>query len=597
MSSSRLWLGVVCLACVILLLATAIPAPFSVDDCNYLSSVVGLRRGTLFVPGTEGLPPSAALYAFEPTAFILKDPQSPVPPLVPPLYALLAYPFSYLGWHGLVLLNVLATGATVLLVFTAARQLANQDRAGWYAVALWLLGASTIEYAQGLWPHMLSVALATGGMVLVAVVIASGRSWQATLSGLLLALAAGVRYQNAVLLCCGLLALVLWGAPRWRTGCAFVAGALVPTCISSFLNHARIHSWNPFSKGLHYTSVVAGGTAVGTVNAGGGAGDLLAPVREFLLTLWTRVVDYSAQPPFHDRAGTYMRKLASGDVVTAWGVVKKSWLQGSPWVLLGLFVICLAWSRKDFLSGFARSQLRRAALPIAALLTVFGLAGVYRHDGMAFNQRYLLELAPLVAIAVGVSLASLPLRWYWIASGLVLGAGAGALVVLRIEGALGYRLQSIVPLLLGCLAALLGTVSFSRPRWIGPTGLAVASCLAWSLTVHLSTDLHGSRRARQVNQRRLDYVVDALPSASPVALLAAVGPHDAFCPLLLGHDAVVVTGNDVPVEELLPVIDALLARRRVFVWLGGLPPATVSRLRETYRLESIRPPLFAEIAR
>ena len=31
-----------------------------------------------------------------------------VPPLVPPLYALIAFPFSYLGWRGLVLLNLLS---------------------------------------------------------------------------------------------------------------------------------------------------------------------------------------------------------------------------------------------------------------------------------------------------------------------------------------------------------------------------------------------------------------------------------------------------------------------------------------------------------
>src|SRR5512141_374532 len=136
MSSSRLWLGVVCLVGLLLLLATAVPAPFTTDDCNYLASVVALRHGTVFVPGTEGLPASAALSAFEPTAFILKDPASPVPPLVPPLHALIAYPFSFLGWHGLVLLNLLSTFATVFLVYTAARRLANQERAGWYAAAL-----------------------------------------------------------------------------------------------------------------------------------------------------------------------------------------------------------------------------------------------------------------------------------------------------------------------------------------------------------------------------------------------------------------------------------------------------------------------------
>ena len=592
MARSHLWLGMLCLACLILLLATAIPAPFTVDDCNYLSSVVALRRGTLFLPGTAGLPASQALYAFEPTAFILKDPQSPVPPLVPPLYALVAYPFSYLGWHGLVLLNALATVGTVVLVFAAARSLANQDRAGWYAATLWLLGASTIEYAQGLWPHMLSVALTTAGMILVALAITNRRHGQAALAGFLMALAAGIRYQNAILLLCGLLALLVWGAQRVRASLSFAAGAWLPTLTSALINHARVRSWNPFSKGMHYASVGAG------FSAGSGTGQGASwPAREFLLSIWTRVVDYSAQPPFHDRAQTYLHKLSTGDVVTQWGVLKKSWLQGSPWVLLGLAAVLLAWSRKYFFAAGARNHLRRIVLPVGAMLVVFGLAGVYRHDGLAFNQRYLLELAPLMAIAVAVSLANHPLRWHWIASGFAVGLVAAAIVLLAFRGAPAYRLQSLVPLLLGSIAASLGCVSLSRSRWSGPAGLAIASCLAWSLTIHVSTDLRGSRLARQFNQRRLQLVEDVLPSAGPMAMLAAVGPHDAFCPLLLDHDAVVVTGTDVPVGDLLSVLDALLPVRRVFVWLEGLPGETIVRLQSKYRMQPMLPSLLVEIAK
>lgn len=591
MSRSRLWLAAVCLLSLILLLATAVPGAFTIDDCNYLASVGALRHGTVFVPGTEGLPPSTALYAFEPTAFLLRNPVTPVPLLVPPLYSLIAYPFSYLGWYGLVLVNVLASLATVLLVYTAARRLANQERAGWYAVALWFLGASTVEYAQGLWPHMLSVALVTAGFVLVSVALASPRRWQAVAAGFLLALAAGVRYQNAVLLFSGLLLLLIWGARRWRASAAYLAGTLLPVCTAALFNHARIHSWNPFSKGGQYATLplaTGGGAAARTV------ANPFLPTHDFFLSIWTRVVDFSAQPPFHDRAGTYMRKLATGDVVTAWGVLKKSWLQASPWVLLGLVVIVFAWLRRDFLSTVVRGHLRRMALPTVLLLAVFGFFGVNRHDGMSFNQRYLLELAPLVAIAVAVTLAQQPLRWTWLASGFALGVAAGA-TVLAFQGPFGYRLQSLVPLLLGILAACLGIISLSRPRWFAPTGLAVALCLAWSFTIHIATDLQASRRPREDNQKRLEFVEPAVSSTPSVAMLAAVGHHDGFCPLLLDHDIVIVTANDAPIEQLPPVLDALLAKRRVFMWLGGMPEATLTRLQANYRMAYVREPMLAEI--
>jgi 4-amino-4-deoxy-L-arabinose transferase-like glycosyltransferase len=586
MSRSHLWIGAACIVFVVIVLATAIPAPFTVDDCNYLSSVVGLRHGTVYVPGTAGLPPSRALHAFEPMAYMLKDPETPVPPHVPPLYAVVAYPFSFLGWHGLVLLNALATLGTVALVFAAARRLAGHERAGWYAAALWLFGASTIEYAQGLWPHMLSVSCAAGGMICVALAAKEGRDWQAALAGFLLAMAAGMRYQNSVLLGCGLIGLAIWAGKRLRSLAAFAAGAVPPVLTAALFNHARIGSWSPFSKGLHYMAVGAGNHGVSS------------PVGEFLLSVWTRVVDYSAQPPFHDRAQSYMRKIATGDIVVRWGVLKKSWLQGSPWVLVGFLAVLLAWVHKDFLTAAARSHLRQILLPVAAMLAVFGFAGVYRHDGLAYNQRYLLELAPLMAIAAGVSIAQRPLRWTWIASGASLGLGFAGLALLAFPGGERYRLQSILPLVLACVTACLVGLSLHRPRWTGPAGLALATCLAWSFTIHLATDLQGSRRGRESNQGRLEFAEAAFPSSSPMALLAATGPHDAFCPLLLDHDAVVLTGTDVPVEELLSVLDALLAQKRdVFVWLEGLPKELVSRLEASYRLEQARPPLLAKIAK
>jgi hypothetical protein len=168
-------------------------------------------------------------------------------------------------------------------------------------------------------------------------------------------------------------------------------------------------------------------------------------------------------------------------------------------------------------------------------------------------------------------------------------------VLLNFSGPTGFRLQSVVPLLLGSAATCLWLFSLSRPRWSGPAGLAVAACLAWSLTIHLSTDLRASRLARDFNIGRLALLEEALSPARPTAILSAAGAAPAFCPLLLDHDMVVVTGDSVPAEELLPLLDALLAQRRVLLWLETFPSATLSRLQGKYHFEMIRPPMLAEL--
>jgi 4-amino-4-deoxy-L-arabinose transferase-like glycosyltransferase len=587
MSRSHLWFAGLCLLCFILLLATAIPAPFTVDDCNYLSSVASLRHGTLFLPGTAGLPASRALYAFEPTAKWLAHPVTPVPPEAPPLYALLAYPFSYLGGSGLVLLNVLACIATLVVLFLVARGLTGQERAGWFAAAVWLLGASTLEYAQGLWPHLLTAALTTAGLAASALAASRGRALPALAAGFLLALAAGIRYQNAVLLGCGLGIVLVWGRTRLRSAGSLALGALPLVLLSALLNHARTGSWHPWSKSMVYYAKVGAGVA---------GGQARRAHHDFFLSLWTRIVDYSAQPAYGDLAEQVVRKLPGGDMVTLYGVLKKSWLQASPWVLLGLVAILVAWSRRDCLGALAQRHLRMAVLPVAAIFFVFGMAGAARHDGLCFNQRYFLELAPLLALALAVVLTRLAAGWPWLAAGGLGGAAAAALVLFGIAEPTHYRLQSILPLVLAGVAAGLWLASLLRRRLAGMAGAAVAACLAWSLVVHVSTDVPAARLARYYNTGRLAFVED-LVAERPAALLGASGTLDAFCPLLLDHDLVGLATNSAPATEISGLLDVLLLRRRVFLWLELFPKETLSFLRARYQIEVLRPPMLAEIRR
>ena len=60
---------------------------------------------------------------------------------------------------------------------------------------------------------------------------------------------------------------------------------------------------------------------------------------------------------------------------------------------------------------------------------------------------------------------------------------------------------------------------------------------------------------------------------------------------------VVVTGNSVPAEELPPLLDALLLRRRVLLWLETFPRPALSALQAQYHIQILRPPMLAEITR
>ena len=130
------------------------------------------------------------------------------------------------GWRGLVALNTLAYLATIVMVFLYTRRYATEASTPWMAAAAFALGGFVIEYAQGVWPHALSIALCTGG-ILAAGRVSTPGSWDssengrpslAAAAGFLLGLATGVRYQNAVILAVVAGGIALWSAQRRSEG-------------------------------------------------------------------------------------------------------------------------------------------------------------------------------------------------------------------------------------------------------------------------------------------------------------------------------------------------------------------------------------------
>jgi 4-amino-4-deoxy-L-arabinose transferase-like glycosyltransferase len=558
-----------------LLTVTVVTGPFTIDENNYLVTVTGLRQGSLTVPGTDQLPPSRELLFFDPAAPARKV-LSKVVSVAPPLYAPLALPFSILGWRGLVAMNTLAFLASILIVFQYARRHTAHPEAGWVAAAALGVGAYFVEYAQGVWPHMVTVALAAAATLLAGQAIETGSIRFAAAAGFSIALASGVRYQNAFFLACLGIGLVLLGQRRLRIGMAFGIGALVPLGISSVLNATRFGSWNPISKGPGYL--------VSTARLAAGEGSFLDKVATMA---WARLVDYSSAPSLsgtvnesfhtpHPVSGAYV-------MVTA---VKKAWLQSSPWLIVPLVILVIAWLPAVYFKRVAgqapQRQLRLLSLVVIPTLAMFSASGLSRTDGLCFNQRYFCELVPLMAVAFAWSLPSLASRRTAVFAGFLAGA---ALVVGALRPhhllALRHYMVMYVPLLLAALLAVAwgaevsarGSVtSTSRRGLVATTTLAilVGATLGWAMAVHLGDDLQASRILRRSRQ---DYLRQLRPYlADHSAVFASGGIKDALGPVQLDLDVVIAVpalDRAMTAKELL---DAFLAEgRRVFVLPNVLP--------------------------
>lgn len=572
MQSPRLVLLLVLLVAGGILTATVVPGVFILDEDNYLTSLVALRHGRFGLPGLEGLPHAKALFYFDPAINTRALPPPPVSSTAPPLYAFLALPFSLLGWRGLVALNTLAFLGTVWLLHDLGRR-HGSERAGWLAATAFGLGSFALEYAQGVWPHMLSVFLVTAGVWLAARQREADGPWLAAAAGLCVGLACGVRYQNVVLLGgigLGLLLLSRHGllsARRLGATAAYGLGAAAPLLLSGYVNSIRQGSWNPISKGSGYLP------GQGAVERSLG-GDLLP-------FLWTKLVDYSAHPPLVGRAlerhGYYMSQDGvTGAVEMLGGAVKKAWIQSSPWVALALALLALVWLGRRRLGGLltradTERELRALSLAVAPVLLAFALAGFRRFDGLCYNQRYFHELVPLAALAFAWALDGLPLRRDRVLAGALLAA-IGVVGVDLFADATTFELRWLMhaPLLLaGVLLASFAWARTGRPR--APLALAVGACLGWGLAVHASDDLPASRDFRARNAAHREALAALLP-AGPTGLLTYWGAKDAFGPLQLETDLVIADAWAADATPPGAIVDGMLAAgRRVFVMASALP--------------------------
>ncbi len=574
-------LGLLTLAGLVLWL-TAIDEVFTLDECHYFASVRALASGGLTVPETEGLPPSRELIGFDPTGRYRVVASTPVAPSVPPLYAPLALPFAPFGWRGFILLNTLAFVATTGLVFSLAKRHARASSTPWLAAATYALGGFCLAYAQGMWPHMLTVAWATAGVWLADRARLSGEALAALGAGLAVGVATGIRYQNLVFGLALLATLLLFSPRRVRTSAVYAAGMGGPLLACSLINHARLGSFNPVSKGRHYLPLGLGDGA-----------DTASLLADKLLTLWVRVVDYSAHPPFTAGLGQALPKDPHTGAFLVVGGLKKALLQSAPWIALALVALTLAWSQRGArrldLDAARRHTLQSLSVPVVAVLALFSWTGLGRHDGWSFNQRYLLELVPLFAVALALAVDRKRLDPQPLVLGGAVGLALAAVPVLATIPEHWFRQRAImiVPI---CLAGVTAAV-WSAPARVArlePVRLGLlAAGVGWAFALHLGDDMVAERGLRDFNGFQRAAIEAHLPAA-PSALIAIAPQREAMCPLQRHHDLVMIDPSIDDAADTDRLTAALLAGgRRVFVVGGRVPDAYLEAVFRDRRVRMI----------
>ncbi len=551
----------------VLLTAAVVPGPFTIDETHYLMTVVALRHGGLTAPGTAGLPPSRALLSFDPAAPSRLVETTPVAPSAPPLYAPIALPFSYLGWRGLVALNTLAFLLAAALVFAYARDHAGNPGTPWVAVAAFVLGGYSLEYAVGLWPHMLSAALCLGAVVAAARVRDGGPLGLAFGAGLLVGLATGVRYQNLIVAAGVGVGLVVWGRRRLAAVGSFALGAALPLAASAAINAARLGSWNPISKGPGYLSAPSPSQ---------GPAFLTGTLR----TLWARVAEFSAAPWLNE--GAYLTRDPTTGAYLIGDALKKAWLQSAPWILLPLLVFALAWLASAGLPARTRREAQALSLVVFPVLAVFAAALATRTDGLNYNQRYFLELVPLAAVAFAWALDGVPLDRPRLLGAFLVAGLAVCGMLFGLSQPLRLGIQMFLPLVLA--VALVAVWAVARWRF-RPRALAlvVGAALSWAFFIHIAEDVREAQSIRAAKLTAARVLARTVPDRS--ALFVSGWLRDAAALLHLDREVVVVDPAADLAEMARPVALALAGTgRRVFVATNGISRGVVERIRGNGRL-------------
>lgn len=516
------------------------PGHFTVDEGAYHMMVKAMAEdGSLAVWNGYGETPSEEL-VYSMLRKDLRDPASPrMVPQYPATYAFIAAPFYMAGgFAGLFWLNLLAFFGAVWATTAIARRLYGDPGLALNAALILILGTYTWEYAQGAWPHALSMFLVTAAVLAGIAALQEKSSGRATawmgVAGLIVGIGAGVRY-DAILAAPALALPFLFAAPPRIKPLAGLAAGLVPgLLLLAYTNHAKFGIFSPFTYGAdsqggidsirgYIFLMLAGSAAVGlawvatrqrvrnlyrgrplwiaaaiAIAVGGviaipQARGLIVRLIDGFLQL---VVDLRFRPDIEEWGVS--RTATGGLAYGQW--LKHALLQSCPWLVV-LAIPAADWLRRR---DPGRAML---FLVIGAFIVMYGRH--LWHGGLSLNMRYFLPFLPLAAIlgAEGwrALSADLPERWRRTATVAGLASAVIWIPAIMIDGTLAVEpVLLTTPLIIAAMLSVmlvLRTIPATRFRQaIGVGGLALsATALAWAFSISFSYDLPRSTVARAVN--------------------------------------------------------------------------------------------------
>ncbi len=439
---------------------------------------------------------------------VLEGPNGMVPqyPIGP---SLIGAPFvGFLGDRVFFIANALAATGVLFVTRALARAFYRDEALALGAVLILALATFLVDFAWGLWPHMIST-LAVLTCALLAyrgINAAPGADLRAGFAAGLV-LGAGFLFRLDSLLILGPIGvLALLYAPRpIRFGLAGLAGMIPGVAVAAWSTQARFGTWNPLSYGrasgdttiaqhLPALAVLAAGllliiaarqitwrpvwrwSLLGALAAALALAALaLTPARELLLRYawgaWVLTGDMTLSTD--PRLGVAPKE---DGIKLFFGLPKKALGQSLPWIGLMLYVFLRPWQAED----------RRAHLFCLAALGIWSLPFFMLewHGGLGNNMRYLLPLLPILAI-----LAAHGMRDLWAQAGgqvplvPIFGAAGAALVLLwspALPGAQfgAFQIMPTYALIAMAALALLAVPAMAGARLRAQiAGAGLAACL------------------------------------------------------------------------------------------------------------------------
>lgn len=439
----------------VLIVLTAIVSSsglYNVDEFIYVAAADALSNGSLaFENGVETFGSSdLKLWFFQ------VGPDGLMPQYPPGQAALGALLMPVLGVRWLILVNALASAATLFVTRSLARHMFNDERVALGAVLLLSVGTFWVEYAFGIWPHALTILSVTSATLFGLKAIDAdqrGAVRYGLLAGVVIGAGVLVRFDTLLILPALAIIAALYARHRWAILLSGAVGLAPSIVVLSLVNNLKFGTFNPISYGQDAT-VESANTRVSSylpaiiglalvcvvllllwrlVGSGrlprwsyGVAAAVMviatvsvAPLRDFirdyLTGAWSILVD--ARTIDDPRSGV----IRDGDVLLFWGLVKKALGQSLPW--LGVLLVLAA---KPFTGQ--RRRMLTIALVILGIWTFPFLLTAW-HGGLGSNMRYLLPVLPLIC-ALGAAAFS---ELWELASGTrkraLAGAGAGVAAV------------------------------------------------------------------------------------------------------------------------------------------------------------------------